>query len=389
MRRLSILGLALLLLAVARPLAAVQKGGVSRPSWAGQLDLGPSLARIVGFNGGFGGGLARVASGSGQVLYEEARGAQQVGGAPLTPADSFEIASTSKAFTAACLLTLVEEGAVGPLGIDEKLGNLLPPAVTSGLLVIGGHDFGPELTLRQLLAHTSGLPDYWKDPPFVWPGVNAFLAPYILNPQQTWTPLEILAKAKGLTPIAKPGVVWHYSDTGYVLVGLVIESLTGKPLHEAYRKRLFEPLGLTETWLHWQEPPASSVVESHRYEGSLDMYPQAHNSADWAGGGLVSTTRDLERFIGGLMRGQLFADSKTLGLMTTWVPTGAPGVEYGLGLFRVDLGPGHGAIVGHDGYGNSWMYYWPEPDLVFTGTLNQSENDWWPLVAEAADWVDP
>jgi len=70
------------------------------------------------------------------------------------------------------------------------------------------------------------------------------------------------------------------------------------------------------------------------------------------------------------------------------VPTEEPDIRYGLGLFQVDLPWGLGTVWGHDGYGNSWMYYWPERQVVFVGTLNQTKNDWWPLVVSATLVID-
>jgi len=299
---------------------------------------------------------------------------------------NYEIASTSKAFTAATVLLLVEEGLVD---LDQQIGQILPPQITTGLLVIQNHDYGPELTIRQLLAHTSGLPDYWYDPPYIIPGVNAFLFDYILQPSRFWEPEEVLAYVPGLTPIFVPGTGWHYSDSGYVLAGLIIEEVTGKDLHEVYREKIFDPLGLDDTWLHWREPQPGTLLESHRYEGSWDMYIKRHQSADWAGGGLVSSSGDLQAFIRALADDTLFSDPGTILEMTAWVGAGMPGIDYGLGLFRVDLGFGKGEIWGHDGYGNAWMYYWPEQDVTFVGTLNQTENDWWPLVMAAVFQIDP
>ena len=103
-------------------------------------------------------------------------------------------------------------------------------------------------------------------------------------------------------------------------------------------------------------------------------------SADWAGGGLISTTRDLERFLRGLATGALFHQPGSLDLMRQAVPVGENDISYGLGLYRVKLADGQGELWGHDGHGNSFAYYWPGRDITFTGTLNQTENDWWPLV---------
>jgi hypothetical protein len=94
----------------------------------------------------------------------------------------------------------------------------------------------------------------------------------------------------------------------------------------------------------------------------------------------MSTTRDLERLLRGMASGGLFKNSDTLDLMRDAVPAGEEGISYGMGIYRVDLGGGNGELWGHDGHGNSFAYFWPEHGLLFTGTLNQTNNDWWPLV---------
>jgi hypothetical protein len=112
----------------------------------------------------------------------------------------------------------------------------------------------------------------------------------------------------------------------------------------------------------------------------------------------VTSLHDLETLGTALAAGRLFAEPSTLTTMQSWIPTDQTDVEYGLGLFRVVLDAGRGSLWGHDGYGNSFMYMWPEQGVVFTGTLNQTENDWWPLVddevgriagASAASGVSP
>ena len=349
------------------------------------VNLQDDLDQIVALNNGFGGGVFRVTSRTWGLLWEGASGNTFQNGTPIPTDATFEIASTSKAFTAATVLLLMEDGL---LTLDQPIGELLPPEYTTGLIVIDNHDYTPELTVRQILSHTSGLPDYWNDPPYILPGVNAFLFAYILSPQRFWTPDNILAYVPGLDPIFVPGTGWHYSDTGYLLAGLIIEELTGKQLHEVYRDRIFNPLGINDTWLHWRESPVSGLTESHRYEGTWDMYDKQHNSADWAGGGLVSSIRDLETFIRALADSSLFSDPATIDEMTNWIGTGTPWVQYGLGLFRTWLDNGQGEIWGHDGYGNSWMYYWPDHDVTMVGTLNQTSNDWWPLVNAAALQID-
>ena len=120
--------------------------------------------------------------------------------------------------------------------------------------------------------------------------------------------------------------------------------------------------------------------QSHRFEGKEDLFGKPRQRADWADGGLVSTTRDLETFFLSLRaNADWFRADRT--------PTSTKGVAYGLGIFEIELGKGRGALWSHDGHGNSFAYYWPEHDIMFTGTLNQTEGDWWPLVEKAIDLI--
>ncbi|KAA3606669.1 MAG: class A beta-lactamase-related serine hydrolase [Planctomycetota bacterium] len=357
-----------------------QSGGRGGPSFQWELD------RLVQRNQGYGGGVYRVSHGSHGLIWEGASGELLRGGAPMRADSVFEIASTTKAMTAAAVLLLMEDGL---LDMDAPIDTYLPAAYTQDLLVIQGHNYGPELTLRQLLSHTAGLPDYWSDPPFVFPGQNAFLVDYYLRPGKFWTPEEVLSYVPDLDPKFVPGTGWHYSDTGFVLAGLIAERVSGQSLHKVFRHKIFLPLGMNDTWLHWREPQPPGQSTSHRYESQWNMFPKRHNSADWAGGGLVSSTRDLEAFIRALADETLFTQPSTSGQMQAWVPTGMGQIEYGLGLFQVPLGFGLGKIWGHDGYGNSWMYFWPDQDVSFVGTLNQASNDWWPLVLATAWQLQP
>ena len=355
-------------------------GGSSGGSSASALALQAALDAAVQKHGSYGGGVLRIATVAG-VVWEGASGTLSHGGGPMTPDATFEIASVTKMLTAATALLLVEDGA---LSLDAPLAQSLPPGLTQGLSVVGGHDYGPEVTLRQALAHTSGLADFWTDPPLGPTGANAFLTAFEGDAAHTWKPEEVLAYVPKLTPFAKPGVAFHYSDTGYVLVGLAIERVTGAPLHAVFRKRLFGPLGMDDTYLSYHETSTSAAAEAHRYEATTDLHATPRQSADWASGGLVSSTRDLTRFLFALVSGEVFAKKGSLAVMQSFSPTAQPGVEYGLGLFRTSLDVVPGTIVGHDGHGNAFLYLWPERGLVFAGTLDQTDDDWYPLVQSAA-----
>jgi D-alanyl-D-alanine carboxypeptidase len=297
----------------------------------------------------------------------------------MTVKHAFEIASVTKTFTAVCVLQLQESG---QLDLDEPIGHYLSSRFTNRLLVIDGHDYGSKITVRQLLNHTSGLPDYWSDGPYVRAKDNRFLVDFEANPQRFWEPEEILQYTRRLAPVGVPGKRYHYSDTNYTLLGLMLEQITHETLAEVYRKRLFVQLKMDQTYLSYREQPRAGVAESHRYEDHLDLFRQRRQSADWASGGLVSTVADLGRFVAALEQGRLFRHPETLREMEAWVDTEKPSIAYGLGLFRIDLRAGRGQLIGHDGHGNAFMYYWPERQVALLGTLNQTGNDWWPMVVK-------
>lgn len=335
------------------------------------IEMQTVLNKLVQKSNGHGGGIARIA-GPGGVIWQGVSG--NVAGpnsAPIQPDTPFEIASITKAFTATIIMLLAEDGR---LSLDDNLSKVLPQRAAS---------FKVDPTIRQLLSHTSGLPHYWADGPKDREGNNAFLRAFLANPDRFWSPHDILTYAQEI-PARKPGKAFHYSDTNFVLLGVLIEKVTGKPLADAYREIIFNPLGMKSTWLSYREPRAG-IPPSHRFDKNEDLHNIRRQSADWAGGGLISTASDLERFLRGLASGKLFKNPKTPDLMLDTVRTGDADVSYGLGLYVIQLDKNLGKLWGHDGNGNSFAYFWPEKGITFTGTLNQVDNDWWPLVANFLD----
>lgn len=350
---------------------------VTAMAWASAAteEFRSGLEAAVHRNAGSGGGILAVGTPEG-VLWEGAAGSLAGPGSALIQPDTpFEIASITKALTATVILQLVEEGR---LDLEAPLSTLFPPAQTG--------DFDGRITLQQLLNHTSGLPDYWSDGPFGKDGQNAFIRAFLADPHRIWSGEEVVTLAHGLTPARKGR--FHYADTNYVLLALLIERIEGKPLHTVFRQRILDPLGMNSTWMTYREarrgPPPS-----HRFERRDDLANRNHQSADWGGGGLVSTTDDLARFLRGLASGRLFRRAATLETMLDAIPTGTRGVGYGLGLYTIRLDGAEGVLWGHDGHGNAFAYYWPEQDLTFTGTLNQTENRWWPLLERTLDSLRP
>jgi D-alanyl-D-alanine carboxypeptidase len=286
--------------------------------------------------------------------------------------DQFQAASITKMLTASTFMTLVEAGLVG---LDAAIGRYLPAALTEGLL-----DERVACTPRHLLAHSSGIADFFGDGEPGAGGVLPFVATMRDDPDRLWDPREILAWTRAnLRPHFAPGGGWHYADTGYVLVGLIIEAITGLPLHQAMRTRILDPLGMAHSYMLFREPARPSLPgreASVAYAGDAPYGAQRSVSADWGGGGLVVTAADLARFMRAFADDRIFANPGSRRAMLTWTATGEPGVAYGLGVRHfalADLGmPGLGELWGHTGFLKSFMLYWPECAAVLCGTLNQS-----------------
>ena len=298
--------------------------------------------------------------------------ADPAAGVAMLAEDQFQAASITKMLTATTFMTLVEAGLAE---LDAAIGRYLPAALTEGLL-----DDRGACTPRHLLAHSSGIADFFGDGEPGAGGVLPFVATMRDDPHRLWDPREILAWTRAnLRPHFAPGGGWHYADTGYVMVGLIIEAITGLPLHQAMRTRILDPLGMAHSYMLFREPARPSLPgreASVAYAGDAPYGAQRSVSADWGGGGLVVTAADLARFMRAFADDRIFADPGSRRAMLTWTATGEPGVAYGLGVRHFALAdlsmPGLGELWGHTGFLKSFMLYWPERDAVLCGTLNQS-----------------
>jgi D-alanyl-D-alanine carboxypeptidase len=278
----------------------------------------------------------------------------------------------TKAVTAATAVRLAAEGR---WDLDRPLTPYLPPYVVALLRELQGLQNVDALTIRRLLDHTSGLPDYFFD--------DRFQARILADPNRMWRPAELVeAAVEAKRHAFPPGTDFSYGDTGYVLVGLAIERLVDRPLAEAYRSLVFAPLAMDATYLEWHEPPGSSDV-SHHYDGDRDLLPM-NTSFDWAGGGLVTTAGDLVRFLQGLFGKALF-EERWLSEMTTWrnqlrwsPDSSARYLRYGLGI-GVNLACGE-EIVGATGVWGAFAYFWPAGGAAIAGTLNLRGADRAPLL---------
>ncbi|WP_232027498.1 serine hydrolase domain-containing protein [Streptomyces lincolnensis] len=257
--------------------------------------------------------------------------------------DRYRVGSITKTFVATVLLQLEAEGR---LSLDDSVDEWLP-----GLVRGNGHD-GRAITLRRLLNHTSGIYDYTADETF---GRTYFLKDgFFEHRYDTNEPEDLVAVAMAHEPDFAPGTSWNYSNTNYVLAGLVIEKATGRPYGEEIRRRIVKPLELDGTSVPGTRvsvPQPSSRAYSKLAEtatGPTYDVTKLNPSLAFSAGEMISDSADLNRFYSALLRGRLLPP-KQLKEMKTTVSVGViPNTGYGLGLMDRKLSCGvH--VWGHGG----------------------------------------
>ena len=247
--------------------------------------------------------------------------------------DPLRIGSVTKSFTAVVALQLVAERR---LGLDDTVERRLP-----GVL-----PYGDRVTVRQLLNHTSGVPDDVGTP---------LLELFRGDPFRMWTPAELIGLVGDQPPRFPAGTGWAYSNTDYLLVARMIERVTGHTLEHELERRIVRPLRLR----HTSFPVRSSGLGRRAPHGySLDLGPSGpiegtfrevtdySPSFGWATGNGVSTVRDVARFYRALLRGRLLKP-RLLREALSGAETGRPGRRFGLGLELRDSR--YGTLVGHEG----------------------------------------
>jgi D-alanyl-D-alanine carboxypeptidase len=301
---------------------------------ASDAALDAALRALVARHGGPPGAIAVVQRGEYREVH--AFGVRNVKlGLPMRANDRMRLASTSKAFSGAVALSLVSKGT---LSLGDTIGKRLP----------GLPDSWHEITLRRLLDHTSGLPNFTEDPDY--------LAALGSNPTDAPPPRRLISYVEDEPLNFEPGTEYRYSNTDNVIVGLMVEAATGDPYERQLEKQVFGPLGLEETGL-----PRGADLKSpfiHGYDNDPTQRPPADLSEVlasgwvWASGGMVSTPTDLNAFARGYVGGDLF-DRKTRERQRTVVAGGSseppgPGKNSaGLGIFRYQTRCG--TVWGHTG----------------------------------------
>ena len=302
-----------------------------------------------------------------------ARGARKV----LKPTDGFRIASMSKTFTATLIMQLVERG---ELTLDARLAEFF-----SKTWVKRVHPRAAAITIEHLLNHTAGLWDFALSEPWS--------RELLGDPSRFRHPDAILEWAiEHGGPVGDVGERHVYSDTGFVILGHVLQRVTGQSYKTLCRRRLFRPLGMVQTWLEGHEEPLSTLA--HSYSGRWDGL-QLNGSADWAAGGHVSTVDDLLRFVTGLFRDAAVLSPASIDRMLVSVPVpGQPDRRYGLGVgVRREAAEGRPSTAqtfwGHGGHWGSFMFYAPAWRAAIAGTVNRAavDNRW--IFSKLVELLDP
>lgn len=323
-------------------------------------DLGARLDPLVaaGFSG-----VVSVAL-AGQVLYQRANGlAERDRQLPNTLATQFALASGTKGFTALALLALVAEGIVE---LDAPVHVLLPEAAE--LMV-------REVTVRQLLAHTSGMGDYLDESELT--DIEAYVLP--LPAQQLACPVDFWPLLRGRAPKFAPGTGFSYCNSGYVVLARLLEQLSGRSYHELVQERVCAPAGMRRTAFLRLDHLPSSAARGYLPSKGWCSNEQTVPVCGGGDGGLYSTLEDLARFWSALHAGQIVPQA-LLGEALRAQHDVAGQRPYGLG-FWLDAGPRAAYLEGSDAGISFRSRFQPATGQLYT-VLSNTTRGAWPLVRE-------
>lgn len=282
-------------------------------------------------------------------------------------------ASITKMLTATAI-GILKDGK--KLDFEDKIYRYLPEQLMKNLHVFEGKAYSKDITIAHLLQHTSGLPDYFT-------GTTVDGSPNVINQllvdtSKSWSPQEMIEFAKEkMVPHFVPGQGYHYTDTEYVLLALIIENVSGTTLDRFFQQFIFEPLEMDASYINLKSAPIKNPLPMAKfYAGDIALSSIQSLSADWGGGGLVSTTQDLIQFLRAFQDDKIVKKETRLA-MQHWVRE-TKGMEYGFGIRKVSFKNLFDTdtkleIIGHTGSTASFLWYCPQLDTYIAGTLNQLE----------------
>lgn len=303
--------------------------------------------------------LLGMQSADGRVDFQGAAG-------NASPDQPYFIASVTKMFTAAVVMMLVDEGR---LNLDAPIIDYLPGQLVDGIHIHKGTDYSHRLKVYQLIHQTSGLADYFE---------GNFTEDFWNNRDRAYSVADTLNIARQESPVAAPDSgKSHYSDTNYQLLSAIIETITGCPLAEVFQMRIFDQLGLGDTYLYNYRDQRPIAPLPLYYKDTALSLPLALSSERGAGG-IVSTLADNLRFLRAYFDGQLF-DRRHFDRVMRWNALFFP-MQYGYGLMRfkmprvMTLFRETPELIGHSGSSGSFAFYAPHEKLYIAGTFNQFDK---------------
>ncbi|MBO2447728.1 beta-lactamase family protein [Actinomadura barringtoniae] len=330
----------------ASPAAAASPATQATPSTATSSTKNDAVQRVLDqavSEGGAPGIIAEVQDGNAD-WFGSAGVADTATGRRQQPLDRYRIGSMTKSFTSTVLLQMVGEGR---LSLNDTVEKWLP-----GVVKGNGHD-GSKITVRQLLNHTSGIFNYTNDQQML----DKLTGPaYLKHRFDAYQPEQLVQVAMTHAPDFAPGTSWAYSNTNYILAGMIARKVSGRPLADEVTRRIIVPLGLTSTYVAGQTtsifgPHGKAYSKLELPDPAAPVYDVSDMNPSWAGtaGDMVSTSGDINRFYTALLRGRLLAPAQQKEMFTA-VPTvnWIPNTGYGLGLITQKL-PCGVQVWGHGG----------------------------------------
>jgi len=328
--------------------------------------LGGCLDKVISKKNIFS-AVLRVESGDASFSWIGARG-------DMAPSDKYFIASVTKLYITAVVMSLVEEG---KLELCDIITKHLSGSYTEKLHVLGGVDYSGEITVKHLISNTSGLPDYFTHKEKGQPSGADLL---LQGNDEPWEFEKTISRVKTMTPKFAPGKKGKaaYSDTNYQLLGKIIEVVTGKGIGEVFKEYIFEKLKLSNTYTYSDISDKNPAVF---YYKDKPLWLPNYMASVTSEGGIVSTADEVMVFLKAFFDGRFFPKNKIAELKEWNLLLPPPGIFYfGVGLEKtptpriISLFKPINEIVGFWGQTSSFAWYNPDTDLYFSGTANQVDG---------------
>jgi D-alanyl-D-alanine carboxypeptidase len=287
---------------------------------------------------------------------------------PIDADYQYNVASITKTMVATIILQLEEEG---KLNVNDRAGIYLDELEYvrfNQIHIMNDTSYSNAITINMLLHHTSGIADIFTD------AATKFNISVLLHKKRKFTTEMIMDRFFKYNlnekPFNKPGKGYHYSDINYMLLGFIIEQVTGKALPAAIRERILVPLKMNDTYFEFYEPATGNGKRIDAFLNGINMTEKINTSYEWGGGGIVSTTSDMAIFIEALFHNKLYQNPETLNKMIDFTETEKFGVHYGMGIYRYDL---NGRVFyGHGGFYGSILAYDPVDRITLSANIGQA-----------------